>query len=125
MTPLGLLLRASARDPVLAARLRPVIWMLLLAHLLASAPQRGGPAPRGRFAAALARLDQLELGVADVQPPADPALLGERGRVEAQVQVGAEAARVDRPVELALERGAARLDGDEQRVGDVRHEREV
>ena len=53
--PLGLLLRASARDPLLAARLRPVIWMLLLAHLLASAPQRGGPAPRGRFAAAVAR----------------------------------------------------------------------
>jgi len=48
--PLGLLLRASARDPMLAARLRPVIWMLLLAQLLASGPQRGGPAPRGRFA---------------------------------------------------------------------------
>jgi hypothetical protein len=50
MTPLALLLRASARDPVLAARLRPVIWMLLLAHLLASSRRRGGPAPRGRFA---------------------------------------------------------------------------
>jgi hypothetical protein len=47
---LGLLLRASARDPVLAVRLRPAIWMLLLAQLLASAPHRGGPAPRGRFA---------------------------------------------------------------------------
>jgi hypothetical protein len=54
MTPLGLLLRASARDPLLAARLRPVIWMLLLAHLLASASQRGGAAPRGRFAASVA-----------------------------------------------------------------------
>jgi hypothetical protein len=53
MTTLGLLLRASARDPALAARLRPVIWMLLLAQLLASAQQRGGPAPRGRFAAAV------------------------------------------------------------------------
>jgi hypothetical protein len=52
MTPLGLLLRASARDPVLAARLRPAIWMLLLAQLLASAQARGGPAPRGRFSAA-------------------------------------------------------------------------
>jgi hypothetical protein len=49
MTPLGLLLRASARDPVLAARLRPVIWMLLLAQMLASASRRAGPAPRGRF----------------------------------------------------------------------------
>jgi hypothetical protein len=51
MTPLGLLLRASSRDPVLAARLRPAIWMLLLAQLLASAQERGGAAPRGRFAA--------------------------------------------------------------------------
>jgi hypothetical protein len=25
-----------------------VIWMLLLAHLIAGAPRRGGPAPRGR-----------------------------------------------------------------------------
>jgi hypothetical protein len=55
MTPLGLLLRASARDPVLAARLRPAIWMLLLAQLLASGQPRGGPAPRGRFAAAVPR----------------------------------------------------------------------
>jgi hypothetical protein len=47
MTPLGLLLRASARDPLLAARLRPVVWMLLLAHLLAGAQPRRGPAPRG------------------------------------------------------------------------------
>lgn len=47
MTPLGLLLRASARDPLLAARLRPAIWMLLLAQLLASAQRRGGPGPRG------------------------------------------------------------------------------
>jgi hypothetical protein len=53
MTPLALLLRASARDPVLAARLRPAIWMLLLAHLLASAQQRGGAAPRGRFASSV------------------------------------------------------------------------
>ena len=43
---LAVLLRASARDPQLAARLRPVIWMLLLAHLLAGAQRRGGPAPR-------------------------------------------------------------------------------
>src|SRR4051794_41982150 len=55
MPPLALLLRASARDPALAARLRPVIWMLLLAHLLASAPRRGGPAPRGRFAPSMPR----------------------------------------------------------------------
>jgi len=45
---LVVLLRASARDPQLAARLRPVIWMLLLAHLLAGAQRRGGPAPGGR-----------------------------------------------------------------------------
>jgi len=55
MTPLGLLLRASARDPVVAARLRPVIWMLLLAQMLASAQPRGGAAPRGRFPAVVPR----------------------------------------------------------------------
>jgi hypothetical protein len=55
MGPLGLLLRASARDPVLAARLRPAIWMLLLAQMLASASQRGGPRPRGRFASVVPR----------------------------------------------------------------------
>jgi hypothetical protein len=48
-------MRASARDPVLAARLRPAIWMLLLAQLLASAQRRGGPAPRGRFPATVPR----------------------------------------------------------------------
>jgi hypothetical protein len=53
--PLALLLRASARDPVLAARLRPVIWMLLLAQMLASSQRRGGPAPRGRFAPSMPR----------------------------------------------------------------------
>jgi hypothetical protein len=72
MTPLALLLRASARDPLLAARLRPVIWMLLLAQLLASGSQRGGAAPRGRFAAS-------------VTPPrrrlmAHPSLAGRRPR---------------------------------------------
>jgi hypothetical protein len=45
---LWVLLRASANDPALGARLRPVIWMLLLAQLLAGSPRRGGPAPRGR-----------------------------------------------------------------------------
>jgi hypothetical protein len=45
---LVVLLRASAGDPQLAARLRPVIWTLLLAHLLAGAQQRGGPGPQGR-----------------------------------------------------------------------------
>jgi hypothetical protein len=50
---LVVLLRASARDPVLAARLRPVIWMLLLAHLLAGAQRRGGPAPVGRRVASV------------------------------------------------------------------------
>lgn len=45
---LVLLLRASASDPRLAAQLRPVIWMLLLAHLLAGTQRRSGPAPRGR-----------------------------------------------------------------------------
>ena len=48
---LALLLRASANDPVLAARLRPVIWMVLLAQVLAGAQPRGGPGPRGRLAA--------------------------------------------------------------------------
>ena len=41
------------------------------------------------------------------------------------MEVRAEAAQVDRARELGLERGAARLDGDEQRVGQVRHQREV
>jgi hypothetical protein len=44
---LGLLLRASATDPQLAARLRPVIWMLLLAQMVAGAQRRAGPAPAG------------------------------------------------------------------------------
>jgi hypothetical protein len=50
---LAVLLRASASDPQLAARLRPVIWMLLLAHLLAGSARRGGPAPRGRAVASV------------------------------------------------------------------------
>jgi len=45
---LTVLLRASASDPKLAARLRPVIWMLLLAHLLAGSSRRRGPAPQWR-----------------------------------------------------------------------------
>jgi hypothetical protein len=45
---LGLLLRASASDPQLAARLRPLIWMLLLSQMLAGAQRRGGPAPSDR-----------------------------------------------------------------------------
>jgi hypothetical protein len=49
----AVLLRASASDPALAARLRPVIWALLLAHLLAGAQRRGGPAPPGRAVASV------------------------------------------------------------------------
>jgi len=45
---LAVLLRASASDPQLAARLRPVIWWLLLAHLLAGGSLRRGPAPQWR-----------------------------------------------------------------------------
>jgi hypothetical protein len=47
---LAVLLRASASDPQLAARLRPVIWWLLLAHLLAGSSRRRGPAPQWRGA---------------------------------------------------------------------------
>jgi hypothetical protein len=50
---LAVLLRASAGDPQLAARLRPVIWMLLLGHLLAGAQRRRGPGPAGRRAASV------------------------------------------------------------------------
>jgi hypothetical protein len=50
---LAILLRASASDPGLAARLRPVIWMLLLSHLLAGSARRGGPAPHGRAVASV------------------------------------------------------------------------
>jgi hypothetical protein len=50
---LAVLLRASASDPQLAARLRPIIWMLLLSHLLAGSPRRSGPAPRGPAAASV------------------------------------------------------------------------
>ncbi len=50
---LALLLRASATDPQLAARLRPVIWMLLLSQMLAGAPCRRGPGPPGRRAASV------------------------------------------------------------------------
>ena len=56
----AVLLRVSASDPALAARLRPVIWALLLAHLLAGAQRRGGPAPPGR-AVASARLPRRRL----------------------------------------------------------------
>jgi hypothetical protein len=45
---LAVLLRASTTDPELAARLRPLIWMLLLSHLLAGAARRRGPGPAGR-----------------------------------------------------------------------------
>jgi hypothetical protein len=50
---LAILLRASATDPQLAERLRPVIWMLLLAHLLAGGARRRGPAPAGRVVASV------------------------------------------------------------------------
>lgn len=45
---LALLLRVGARDPDLAARLRPAVWLLLLAQLLAGEARRSGPAPRLR-----------------------------------------------------------------------------
>jgi hypothetical protein len=45
---LAVLLRASATDPELAARLGPLIRMLILLHLLAAYPRRRGPAPAGR-----------------------------------------------------------------------------
>ena len=47
---LAVLLRASATDPQLAARLRPVIWTLLLVQMLACSQRRAGPAPAGRRA---------------------------------------------------------------------------
>ena len=43
---LDLLLRAGARDPQLADRLRPAIWLVLLVHLMSGAQPRSGPAPR-------------------------------------------------------------------------------
>jgi hypothetical protein len=52
-SPLAVLLRASATDPELAARLRPVIWLLLLAHLLAGSSRRRGPVPAGRTVASV------------------------------------------------------------------------
>ncbi|MEA2288587.1 MAG: hypothetical protein QOD55_584 [Solirubrobacteraceae bacterium] len=69
---LVVLLRASATDPGLAERLRPAIWMLLLAHLLAGAQRRGGPAPRGRAAASV-RLPRRRL-------PPHSSLAGRRPR---------------------------------------------
>jgi len=68
---LVVLLQASARDPQLAARLRPVIWMLLLAHLLAGSQRRGGPAPGGR--AGSVRVPRRRL-------PSHPSLSGRRPR---------------------------------------------
>ena len=44
---LVVLLQASARDPQLAARLRPVIWMLLLATCSPPHPSLAGRRPRG------------------------------------------------------------------------------
>ena len=72
MTPLALLLRASARDPALGARLRPVIWMLLIAQLLAGSQPRGGPAPRGRAV--------VSVRVPRRRPAAHPSLAGRRPR---------------------------------------------
>ena len=57
---LAVLLRADASDPRLAARLRPLIWMLLVAQLLAGAQRRGGPGPR-RCAPAAVRLPRRAL----------------------------------------------------------------
>ena len=68
---LVVLLRASASDPQLAARLRPVIWTLLLAHLLAGAQRRGGAGPRGRTVAAR---------VPGRRPAFHPSLSGRRPR---------------------------------------------
>jgi hypothetical protein len=68
---LAVLLRASMSDPQLAARLRPVIWWLLLAHLLAGAQRRGGPGPRGRVVSD--RVPHRRL-------PAHPSLSGRRPR---------------------------------------------
>ena len=68
---LVVLLQASARDPQLAARLRPVIWMLLLAHLLAGSQRRGGPLPRGGAA---------PVGVPRRHLPPHPSLSGRRPR---------------------------------------------
>jgi hypothetical protein len=45
---LAALLRASARDPELQARLLPVIRMLLLLQLLAASSRRRGPGPAAR-----------------------------------------------------------------------------
>ena len=68
---LVVLLQASARDPQVAARLRPVIWMLLLAHLLAGSQRRGGPAPGGK--AGSVRVPPRRL-------PPHPSLSGRRPR---------------------------------------------
>ena len=69
---LALLLRASATDPQLAARLRPVIRMLLLAQMLAGAQRRGGPFPPGARAAS-ARMPRSRL-------TPHPSLAGRRPR---------------------------------------------
>lgn len=51
--PLAALLRASATDPELAARLRPLIWLLLLSRLLAGSARRRGPGPAGSAVASV------------------------------------------------------------------------
>ena len=56
----AVLLRASASDPALAGTPAPRHLALLLAHLLAGAQRRGGPAPPGR-AVASARLPRRRL----------------------------------------------------------------
>jgi hypothetical protein len=50
---LAVLLRAGAHDPELAARLRPLIRMLILLHLLAGSARRRGPGPAGRGVASV------------------------------------------------------------------------
>ena len=69
--------------------------------------------------AALARMDELQDRVADPQPPALPALLGERLGVELDVDVRAKAAQVGGDVERRAERVERRADRDEQRVVQV------
>jgi hypothetical protein len=69
---LALLLRASATDPQLAARLRPALRPAIWLLLLAGSQPRGGPAPRGPRAASV-RVPRRRLA-------SHPSLAGRRPR---------------------------------------------
>ena len=105
----AVLLRASASDPALAARLRPVIWALLLAHLLAGAQRRGGPAPPGARSLRPACRDAVwpRTGPSPAAAHAADSHSGDGDRVADAHRRGADGAGVDAEERLVVAREPA------------------